>query len=80
LNTIRNSNTAIPRLRMPAGLPGFGRVRFGWGSYGGYGGYFGGMSIAPPAEVLPTVPPAPPPTPPVGPLLGSVPLSQITLT
>jgi len=80
LNTIRNSNTAIPRLRMPAGLPGFGRVRFGWGSYGGYGGYFGGMSIAPPAAALPTVPPAPPPTPPVGPLLGSVPLSQITLT
>lgn len=37
LNTVRNSNTQVGRLRMPAGLPGMGRG--GW--MGGYGGIAG---------------------------------------
>lgn len=47
LNTIRNSNTQVPRLRMPPGLPGMGRTRFGWG--GGYGGI---AAVAPLAASL----------------------------
>ena len=74
LNTIRNSNTAIPLLRMPVGLPGMGRMRGGWGGYGG------AAALPISAPVLPNTDPAPPPAPAGGPLLGSVPLSQITLS
>lgn len=90
LNTIRNSNTQVPRLRMPSGLPGMGRNRFGWA--GGYGGI---AAAAPAAAVVPPPPAAAVPNVgfvlnqsrlnvdafgPAGVPIGERPLSQITLT
>ena len=57
LNTIRNSNAQVPRLLMPAGLPGMDSGRFG-----GMGG-FGGIAIvaaSAPDMAAPTLTPAPP--------------------
>ena len=58
LNTIRNSNAQVPRLMMPAGLPGMGGR---WGGMGGFGG-FGGVSVVA-ASAPDTATPSPTPTP-----------------